>query len=208
MKGEKSKRDLVLEAALTLFAEKGFDGVGVDDIAKAAGIKGPSLYYYFKSKDSILDELISINTTYYAENFEHADKQRMLPDTLEEFVQASLGRLRFTLHDPTIQKFRRLLIMEQFRNMTFRELATLHHVTIIQNMNQQMIAHLIERGQIKPYDAKLLAFEFAFPVSMMIQWIDREPDKEEIAMRRIMEHMEHFCNIYGVEKKRRGEDER
>lgn len=44
----------VLEAAERLFAERGFDGVGVDEIGKAAGINGSSIYRYFSSKDEIL----------------------------------------------------------------------------------------------------------------------------------------------------------
>ena len=47
----------ILKAAEELFAEKGFDGARVDDIAAKAGINKSLIYYYFKSKHSILDEL-------------------------------------------------------------------------------------------------------------------------------------------------------
>ena len=36
-----STKDRILDSALTLFAEKGYDGVGVDLIAENAGLKGP-----------------------------------------------------------------------------------------------------------------------------------------------------------------------
>ena len=51
-------KDRILDSALTLFSEKGYDGVGVDLIAENAGIKGPSLYKHFKGKEDILNALI------------------------------------------------------------------------------------------------------------------------------------------------------
>jgi AcrR family transcriptional regulator len=47
----------ILRAAEKLFAEKGFDGARVDDIAEKAGVNKALIYYYFKSKRDILDEL-------------------------------------------------------------------------------------------------------------------------------------------------------
>lgn len=50
-------RERILEAAEQIFAEVGFDGARVDDIALKAGVNKALIYYYFKSKDAILDEL-------------------------------------------------------------------------------------------------------------------------------------------------------
>lgn len=47
----------ILKAAEGLFAEKGFDGARVDDIAETAGVNKALIYYYFKSKRHILEEL-------------------------------------------------------------------------------------------------------------------------------------------------------
>lgn len=47
----------ILKAAEEVFAEKGFDGARVDEIAKRAGVNKALIYYYFASKDQILEEL-------------------------------------------------------------------------------------------------------------------------------------------------------
>ena len=52
--GEVTRRDQILDAAATLFAENGYSGVGVDDIGRAVGITGPSVYKHFSSKLAIL----------------------------------------------------------------------------------------------------------------------------------------------------------
>jgi AcrR family transcriptional regulator len=53
----------ILEAAELEFLEKGYDGSRVDEIAKRANINKSQLYYYFGSKDNILNELIKLRIT-------------------------------------------------------------------------------------------------------------------------------------------------
>lgn len=48
------RREAVLDAAATLFRDRGFHGVSVDDLGTAAGISGPGLYRHFPSKDAVL----------------------------------------------------------------------------------------------------------------------------------------------------------
>ncbi|HEY9474073.1 MAG TPA: TetR/AcrR family transcriptional regulator [Mycobacteriales bacterium] len=52
------RREALLRAAAELFAERGFHGVGVDDIGAAAGISGPGVYRHFASKDAMLAEML------------------------------------------------------------------------------------------------------------------------------------------------------
>ena len=52
------RRDLILDSAADLFAERGFAGTGIDEIGAAAGITGPGVYRHFASKDEILKCLV------------------------------------------------------------------------------------------------------------------------------------------------------
>ncbi|WP_431782401.1 SACE_7040 family transcriptional regulator [Streptomyces chumphonensis] len=56
--GALSRRDQILREAARLFAERGFHGVGVDEIGAAVGISGPGLYRHFAGKDAMLAELL------------------------------------------------------------------------------------------------------------------------------------------------------
>lgn len=51
-------RENILNCALELFSQKGYDAVGVQEIVEAAGITKPTLYYYFKSKRGLLECLV------------------------------------------------------------------------------------------------------------------------------------------------------
>ena len=48
----------ILEKSLELFSTKGYDAVSVGEIAKAVGIKAPSLYNHFPSKQAIFDAIL------------------------------------------------------------------------------------------------------------------------------------------------------
>ena len=52
------KKSLIMEAALELFAERGFHGSSISQIAKKAGISKGLTYNYFESKNEILEEII------------------------------------------------------------------------------------------------------------------------------------------------------
>jgi AcrR family transcriptional regulator len=53
-------RALILQAALQLFSERGYDGTSIDDIRQAAGFKSKaSLYTHFKSKEEIASALLN-----------------------------------------------------------------------------------------------------------------------------------------------------
>jgi AcrR family transcriptional regulator len=52
-----SRREEILEVAAELFFERGFHGVGVDEIGERAGMTGPALYRHFRGKDELLAAL-------------------------------------------------------------------------------------------------------------------------------------------------------
>ena len=62
----------VRDAALTLFAERGYHGTTVRDIGSALGIRAPSLYNHIRSKQGLLQEIMLETSTAVWEEFEAA----------------------------------------------------------------------------------------------------------------------------------------
>jgi AcrR family transcriptional regulator len=56
--GAKSTSDSILDAAIDLFIEAGFETVSMDAIARRAGVAKGTLYYHFKSKEGIVDAIV------------------------------------------------------------------------------------------------------------------------------------------------------
>lgn len=55
----------ILEKSLELFSTKGYDAVSVGEIAKAVGIKAPSLYNHFPGKQAIFDAILETTSAHY-----------------------------------------------------------------------------------------------------------------------------------------------
>lgn len=189
-------RDRILDSALMLFSEKGYDGVGVDLIAENAGIKGPSLYRHFKGKEDILNSLIEKVGGYYELNFGSENHPGKIPESMEELIAFSLERIRFTMHDEMLQKIRRIFAMEQFRNSKIAQLTSKHHLDGLQKMFQKIFERMMETNVLKTDDAEVLAMEFVAPVSLLIHTYDRQPEREDEIMERIEKHLRHFARTY------------
>ncbi|MBN1524149.1 MAG: TetR/AcrR family transcriptional regulator [Spirochaetales bacterium] len=58
-KNSEESKQRILDTAKKIFAEKGYTGARIDHIAKEAKVNKALIYYYFKSKEAILDELFS-----------------------------------------------------------------------------------------------------------------------------------------------------
>jgi TetR/AcrR family fatty acid metabolism transcriptional regulator len=57
--GEPEKRRAILHAAVRVFAEKGYQGCRVADVAKAAGVAYGLVYHYFHNKEELLESVFT-----------------------------------------------------------------------------------------------------------------------------------------------------
>jgi AcrR family transcriptional regulator len=95
------KREHILIVAEELFAEKGFDGTSVRDIAQQAGVNLAMISYYFGSKEKLLESLVEFRASYAYGILEELNKDQSLSpwdkiDRLVDFyVDRVLNNLRF-----------------------------------------------------------------------------------------------------------------
>ncbi len=195
-----STKERILEEALTLFAENGYDGTGVDLIAERAGIKGPSLYKHYKGKEDILNALIDSAEERYEEYFGSEENIGRLPKNKEEFVKRTMERISFTMHDPMIRRIRMFLVQEQFRNERLAEVTTKHQLFGVQRMYSRIIRELMDEGLVVNDDPDLLAEELTAPAVLLVARFDRQPQHEKEILDKMEKHIRHFCDVY-MEKK-------
>lgn len=189
-------KERILYAALDLFAEKGYDGVGVDLIAENAGLKGPSLYRHYKGKEDIFNSLIDLVTSHYEEGFGLQKKPEEFPESMDALIENAMEKIKFTMHDDIVRKTRRILAMEQFRSKRMAELTTRYHLDNLQGMYAGIFKELMEKGILKKDNPELLALEFVAPVSLLIHMYDRQPEREEEVLDIIRKHFDHFAKFY------------
>lgn len=130
---KESTRQRILTQALNLFAQEGYEAVSVDQIARAVGIKAPSLYKHFKSKRDIFESILLIMEARDSEQAAACDlPQEGIDDAPEAYAQPSMQDLiafsksmfRYWTEDPFASAFRRMLTVEQYRS---EEMNRLYH---------------------------------------------------------------------------------
>ena len=72
-------RDRIIEGATTLFAELGYHGTGISDIAEKVGLRGGALYYHIGSKQELLWEILSRYTADVLEQAENVASSDQSP---------------------------------------------------------------------------------------------------------------------------------
>lgn len=86
-------RRLILETALRLFAERGYAGTSIRDIAAACGLQGPTIYSHYPSKEHVLSELVRIAHEEHLRRVRTAllESQPDPRDQIRAYVRAHVG---------------------------------------------------------------------------------------------------------------------
>ena len=190
-----TKKDII-NAALTVFSQKGYEGALLRDISDSLGITKAALYKHYESKEVLWNTMIDYVEEYYNRHIGEVSNIK-IPENWEEFREISLKQINFTLHDETVKRVRRLLTIEQYRNERMSALATKHFITDIETRFTKIFQGMTEKGILKQTDCKLLAFQFTAPITVLIHYCDREPSKESEIMDKIEGHIKQFSKEYG-----------
>lgn len=152
----------IIAAALEVFADKGFAGAKLDDIAERAGVSKGALYLYFETKDDIFRAVVRDAV---APNL--ASIKAMADAFDGSFAQLApllLGRAAATLSVSRLPAVARLVIGES-RN--FPDLARVWHDTILfmaLNTLTDLIARAQAKGEVRAGDPRNFAFSLIGPV--------------------------------------------
>lgn len=200
-----STKERILEEALRLFSQRGFDAVSVEEIAVAVGIKAPSLYKHYKGKQAIFDAIFEemqrrydAQTTAMQLHFSDAgsDDRIFSGITAEELTALVKELVAYSLHDEFVSRFRRLMTIEQFHSPELSALYTERYVTRMLGYHEALFRRLIGRGALRGGDPKIMALQYVSPVLVLLSVCDREPEREGEAMVMLEDHIRKFHKIY------------
>jgi len=193
-------KEKIVETALELFSQRGYDGVSVRDIARAVGIRESSLYNHFESKRAIFDGIVDFCVRQSEEYF----RQSALPfdegDDTAVYRGIGLARLqelieqtfRFFFDDPWNARFRRLLLLSQYADPRCRDIYRQLYRDKCVQVQAYIFAALMDAGELRREDPLTVAAEFHGPMFMLIHTCD----SFEEAQPAIRAHVEQFQKNY------------
>ena len=194
MEQQDTKRRILTEA-LKLFSTNGYEAVSVEQIARAVGIKAPSLYKHYKSKRDIFDNIIvSMNEM----DLERAKEYEMPEGTMEEVAEAyqltplekiktyTGAQFRHWTEESFSACFRKMLTLEQYRSPEMAQLYQRYLAAGPLMYMRDIFASITEES-----DAMQIALAFYGPIFLLYSVYDGAEDKEEVN-RAVNRHVEQF----------------
>lgn len=213
---QENTRQKIIDKALELFAAHGYDAVSVGEIAKAVGIKAPSLYNHYPGKQAIFDAIVESTAKQYEADTGNINihVQNVAQD-ISIFTGITEGALfekvrqvfEYSLHNQAIRNFRRMMTIEQFRSPKMASLYSKRYVERMIDYHAGIFRALIAAGEIRSGDPDTLAMMYIAPVLTLIGVCDRQPEKEIECLEKLRNHvslffrMVHECNAQGGENK-------
>ena len=201
---QEATRQRILDAALALFSARGYDSVSVGEIAKAVGIKAPSLYNHFPCKRAIFDAIVEATAAQYEADTDKIDIHvqnvaQDIPAFTEITADALFEKVRqiflYSLHDENISRFRRMMTIEQFRSPELAALYSRRYVERVLDYHAGIFRALIAAGEIQAEDPDTLAMLYVAPVLTLIGVCDRQPEQETECLARLEAHVRLFFRL-------------
>src|SRR5205814_9701307 len=140
--GQEDKRRQLLDAAVRVFARKGYHASRVGDIAEEAGAAHGLLYHYFESKDQVLEAVFHENWSLLVARIESVEETD--EPAADQLRHISAIVLRTWLHLPDVV---RVVIQEFGRSPELAE--RIGELTLPIDTLQRVIARGIERGEFR-----------------------------------------------------------
>lgn len=199
--GSTNTRRRAMDAALEIFAQKGYHGACVGDVAEALGIKSPSLYKYFRGKDDLYAALLAEADAHFQalwadvavqlERLEHTAAQAGVL-TPERLVDEAGGWFFDQLSDGPASCYRRLLAGR----------ACLWDQPIA--LFEGLFTRLIDREILRRGDPHVMAVEFVAPLVQLWQLRDGQPDRAEACAEEARRHLRQFHRVFAHREARAG----
>jgi len=198
-------KETIMYKALTLFSDRGYEGVSMRDIASAVGIKASSLYNHFKSKEDIFNTIIEEMSKRYEDavlkmQIPHGDMDVVVEEymqvTEKTLVMIAKNLFLYFLKDDFASKFRRILTIEQFRSTQVAEVFQNFFIDGAINFQSTLFDNMIKQGGFIECDPYIMALHFYSPIFLLLSKYDRLPDREDEALDTLTKLVKQFSIIY------------
>jgi len=190
-------RQALVDTGLEVFAEKGYFGTSLRDIARAVGVRESALYHYFPSKEALFEAVL----------VERPGGRFVADELLEvplEDARAALTKLGlgFITHFSKLreQKLYRILMSDGMRLASEGRINLVERFSAGASRLALLMGRLVREGHLRPAPPELLAMEFFAPFGLWRQWQAAQPKHPAVVDPRafVRFHVDHFLRAAGA----------
>lgn len=158
-----AKRAQILEVALHLFAEKGFQNTSIQDICEAARVSVGSIYFYFSNKESIYEAVYQMINEEYENQMVNALRGLSdIKDIIRKLIEVAV---RHSLPDVSRSQF---FIM----NRSLGDLKSKRDTSLKASVPlvQDLLDKALIKGEIAPINTKMAAVSFIYGTYQVLRY--------------------------------------
>lgn len=164
-------RALYLQTALTTFLEKGYEGAGIEEIARRAGASKMTLYRLYESKEGLFCRVVDLAIARACGSLQIEFGQF---DSVREGLRELIRQLYVTFTDETWLSVSRLVIAEKKRFPSLaRQLVSRERE--LMDPVERFLEQARERGLLVMADARAAAYQLAALASGGVRFLIHEP---------------------------------
>jgi AcrR family transcriptional regulator len=178
MKENETSKQKIIKLAGKLFAEKGYDSVGVAEICDAAEVSKGTFYHHFESKESLFLTLLE-------KWLEVVDQKLSCFSQLNSTWEDGLSYITQFLKELALESSKQNIIFLEFYSKAIRNQSIWNRLNQEMDHYENLIAQLIQLGikqkMLKPIDVNQTAkTTIAFVMGLLLQgWFSQKPEDME-----------------------------
>lgn len=159
--GAGARRQQLLDAALDLFAEKGYENATIKDLAERCGVASGLVYHYFESKEDLL-------LAVFEKHGFAAEMERVLLPAFDRPASEMLPLVVQGYYDLLTEResFVRMIVREAMTNPTLEAKWTAMCATGVQTLARYLAAR-VAAGELRPHDTEISARMLTHPVVVL-----------------------------------------
>jgi len=198
------KKDHIINEAMKLFAEKGFEGTSIREIAAEAGVNLAMINYYFGSKEKLFECMVKQKAAYTKDMLEEIAKDTTLTE-IEKFDRIIDGFIS------------RLFTNRLFHRVIHQELMLSHRESLQQAivnilypnsaLIKGMIDNAVKKGAFKKVDSALVIASLVGTINQVLlskkmcnKLLDKDenyvPYEDAKFKKRISDHLKEMMHAY------------
>ncbi|MSS77820.1 TetR/AcrR family transcriptional regulator [Anaerococcus sp. WCA-380-WT-2B] len=171
-------REIILDKALFLFSKFGYSDVSMKDIANEVGIKAPSIYKHFKSKEEIFDTILNNAIISLDEKIHDAEDYKIIRDGKKSLniEKLAIDIFSYLLNDSYVSRVRKMISIEMYKNPQAMKFYVDRFIETPMRKQEEIINYY---GLSKYGSLKVISTIFYSPILFAIKLHDANPEKEE-----------------------------
>jgi len=166
---KENRPEEILDAALSLFTEKGFSATRMIDVAKAAGISKGTLYLYFENKESIFREVVQQRISPKIDDVEILVEQ--FEGTQAELLKQMINGWWMSVACTSLSAIPKIIVSESGNFPELAEYFTVNVVSRTRSLFCKVIKRGVSVGEFKPYDTDTVARLVVAPLVQATIWM-------------------------------------